>query len=352
MSPELASVLKLARWAPSGDNTQPWRFRLLGENAIEVLYRPSDSLGVFNLDHFAGHLAMGALLESLDVAASAHGWEMEASHKAEPDTASFSVRFKPANRPPSALLPFLESRVTQRRALSWSRLSAEEKRSLETSVGKFYSLIWVEDWPAKTRLAKLLGLIDKIRLTIPEAYEVHRDTIAWGTRFSEDRIPDAAIAVDPLLIRVMRWAMKSWPRVQVLNRFLWGHGLPRLEMDVIPALFCGAHCLLMANQLVTSTQEGVEAGRSMQRLWLTATSLGLQAQPEMAPVIFSRYAAQNRAFTVNTKGWSQAQQLTQRFALLFGDDRWNRTAFMMRLGAGKAPQARSLRKPLADLIES
>jgi hypothetical protein len=230
-------------------------------------------------------------------------------------------------------------------------LSAAEKHALETSVGKFYSLVWVEAWHAKTRLAWLLGLIDKVRLIIPEAYEVHRDTVAWDTQFSEDRIPDAAIAVDPVLIRVMRWAMKSWPRVQILNRYLWGHGLPRLEMDVVPALFCGAHCLLVANQPITNAQEGVEAGRAMQRLWLTATSLGLQGQPEMAPLIFSRYAAQNRIFTVNTKGWSQTQKLAQQFALFFGNEDWSRAAFMMRLGAGKPPQARSLRKPLADLIE-
>jgi len=351
MSPELTSVLELARWAPSGDNTQPWRFRLLGEHEIEVLYRPSDSLGVFNLDHFAGHLAMGGLLESLDIAASAQGWAVETARQAG-ENLDFRVRFSPAGLPPSPLLPYVQSRVTQRRALSLSRLSPDEKRVLEESVGKFYTLIWVEDISSKTRLAWLLGLVDHIRLTIPEAYQVHRDTVAWKARFSDDRIPDAAISVDPLLLRVMRWAMASWERVHALNRYAWGHALPRLEMDIIPALFCGAHCLLLANQPVRSAEEEIDAGRAMQRLWLTAASLGLQSQPEMAPLIFSRYAAQDRVFTANTQAWSEAGPLGRRFAQYFGADHWSRAVFMLRLGRGNPPAARSLRKPLADLFET
>ena len=62
--------------------------------------------------------------------------------------------------------------------------------------------------------------------------------------------------------------------------------------------------------------------------------------------------AQDMAFTEDVEGRSQARLLREQFALFFGDGRWDRAVFMMRLGAGKAPVARSLRKPLTDLIES
>ncbi len=350
LSPEMEAILELARWAPSGDNTQPWRFRLLGKYKVEVIYQHSESLGVFNLDHFAGHLAMGALLESLNIAASTYGWKTKIYQQPK----SNIIKFIPNNLPPSALLPYLKSRVTQRRALSLNQLSVDKKRILEESVGKSYNLIWIEDWPDKIRLAKLLGLTDKIRLSIPEAYQVHCETVAWNTKFSEDRIPDAAIAASPPLLRVMHWAMVSWKRVDILNRYLLGHLLPRLEMDIIPALFCGAHCLLVANQPIRNEheQDGLDAGRAMQRLWLTATSIGLQAQPEMAPVIFSRYVNQNRNFTENTKELFQAKLLRKQFVHFFGNNNWCQAAFMMRFGEGKTPAARSMRKPLADLIET
>lgn len=351
LTPELASVLELARWAPSGDNTQPWRFRLISADEIEVLYRPSAALGVFNLDHFAGYLAMGGLLESIDIAASLHGWKTEISTEGAVGD-RFRVKFERAGRQPSALAPFLEARATQRRPLSPRRLSAAHKRALEASVGASYDLEWIETGAAKARLAWLLAAVDKVRLTIPEAYAVHRDTVAWGARFSEDRIPDAAIAVDPVLLRVMRWAMQSWSRVRFLNRYLWGHGLPRLEMDFLPAVFCGAHCLVVSKTPMSGVEDAVAGGRAMQRLWLTAASLGLQAQPEMAPLIFSRYTERATAFTEIAERRADMVALSEGLADFFGATNWTRAAFLLRFGHGKAAKARSLRKPLADLLIS
>lgn len=341
-------MLERARWAPSGDNTQPWRFRALGADEIEVLYRPSDALGVFNLDHFAGHLAMGALLESIDIAASMHGWRAVISTDGAGE-GRFPIRFDAAGRAASPLLPFLEDRATQRRPLSPKRLTDAQKRILDASVGAAFSLVWVESAGAKARLGGLLARVDKVRLTISETFAVHRDTVAWGARFSEDRIPDAAIAVDPLLLRVMRWAMQSWSRVQFLNRYLWGHGLPRVEMDLLPALFCGAHALLVSKTAMDGVEDVVAGGRAMQRLWLTAASLGLQAQPEMAPVIFSRYAASGMAFTQVAEQRRDAAVLSGRFADFFGAGNWAHAAFLMRFGFGAQARSRSLRKPLSDL---
>lgn len=344
-------MLERARWAPSGDNTQPWRFRVLRADEIEVLYRPSAALGVFNLDHFAGHLAMGGLLESIDIAASLHGWETEISLEGAA-AGRFRVKFEPAGRQPSPLVPFLEARATQRRPLSPRRLSEAHKQALEACVGGAFALKWVETAGAKARLGWLLARVDKIRLTIPEAYAVHRDTVDWGARLSEDRIPDAAIAVDPLLLGVMRWAMRSWSRVRFLNRYLWGHGLPRLEMDFLPAVFCGAHCLVVSKTPMRSVEDGVAGGRAMQRLWLTAASLGLQAQPEMAPLIFSRYIGRATAFTEIAERRADMAVLSEELADFFGAANWTRAAFLLRLGHGEAPEARSLRKPLADLMTS
>ena len=343
-------MLERARWAPSGDNTQPWRFRLLRADEIEVLYRPSAALGVFNLDHFAGYLAMGGLLESIDIAASLHGWKTEISAQGAGDR--FRVKFEPAGRRPSPLVPFLEARATQRRPLSPRRLSEAHRQALEAGVGAAYGLKWIETAGAKARLAWLLARVDKVRLTIPEAYAVHRDTVAWGARFSDDRIPDAAIAVDPVLLHVMRWAMRSWSRVRFLNRYLWGHGLPRLEMDFLPALLCGAHCLVVSKTPMSGVEDVVAGGRAMQRLWLTAASLGLQAQPEMAPVIFSRYTGRATAFTEIAERRADMAALSEGLADFFGATNWAQAAFLLRLGHGKAAKARSLRKPLADLMTS
>ena len=76
----------------------------------------------------------------------------------------------------------------------------------------------------------------KIRLTTPEAFEVHRSLIEWNARFSDDKIPDQAIGLDSITTRVMRWAMRDWSRVNFLNTYLGGTVAPRISL-LSPAQF-------------------------------------------------------------------------------------------------------------------
>ena len=146
-------------------------------------------------------------------------------------------------------------------------------------------------------MAKLMFRNAKLRLTMREAFEMHRIVIEWNARFSEDKIPDQAVGVDPLTLKLMHWAMQSWPRVEFMNTWLAGTLMPRLQLDLIPGLACAAHFGLGAKSALVSIDDYVAAGRAMQRFWLEATKLGLFLQPEMTPVIFGRYHREGIAFT-------------------------------------------------------
>jgi hypothetical protein len=58
--------------------------------------------------------------------------------------------------------------------------------------------------------------------------------------------------------------MQSWNRVDFLNRYAGGTVLPRLEMDVIPALACAAHCAIVVQRPVQTVDASIEAGRLLQ----------------------------------------------------------------------------------------
>jgi len=46
----LRDVLDLARWAPSGDNTQPWRFAIVGADRVVVYAHDTRETCVYDLD--------------------------------------------------------------------------------------------------------------------------------------------------------------------------------------------------------------------------------------------------------------------------------------------------------------
>ena len=72
-------------------------------------------------------------------------------------------------------------------------------------MGEGYRVIWLEGRETRWKVAKLLFHSAHIRLTTPEAYEVHRQNIEWGVKFSEDRLPEYALGVDYFTGKIMRW---------------------------------------------------------------------------------------------------------------------------------------------------
>jgi hypothetical protein len=233
--------------------------------------------------------------------------------------------------------------------MSTRPLLPEEKRALEESVGAGYEVRWIEGFGGKLAAARLMFSNAKLRLTMPEAYEVHRRIIHWNARHSPDRVPDQALGVDAATLRLMKWAMVSWGRLSTMNR-LMGTWAPRLQMDLVPGLRCAAHFVIMAKNAPETVEEHVAAGRAVQRFWLTLTHLGLAMQPEMTPLIFSAYVQHGESFSTVDKLHGSARQLQQRLHKLIGTGNGH-PVFMGRLGAGPAPQARSLRKPLEELMK-
>jgi hypothetical protein len=348
-------ILDLARWAPSGDNTQPWRFEIVDDRHVVVHGFDTRDHCVYDIDGHPSQIAHGALLETLAIAASGHGLlaRIERRRGLPDTTPTFDVRLAPdASVAPSPLLPFITTRTVQRRPLSTRPLKAEEKAELEASVGAGYSVRWLEFPSERWRMATLLFRNAEIRLTIPEAYRVHRDIIEWGTRYSEDRVPDQALGLDRMTLKMMRWVMHSWGRVRFFNRYLAGTLSPRLQMDLVPGMGCAAHFLILGPNPAETIDDYVDAGRATQRFWLTATKIGLRLQPEQTPLIFAIYSRAGRRFSEVEGATDQARRLTGHLDALIGEAAARRAVFMGRVGKGDHPDARSLRLPLGRLTRT
>ena len=349
----IARILDLARWAPSGDNTQPWRFEIKDDANFLIHAHDTRDNCVYDLDGRASQTAVGALLETIAIAASGEG--MEADFKRLPNVPETTPMIEVTlSRSPEVkadpLLPYIRARVTQRRGFSSKPLTDEQKQALEAAVAPDNRVVWIEGQGRKWQMAKLLFQNAQIRLTIPEAYQVHKNIIEWDAQFSADRIPDQAVGLDPVALKLMRWAMSSWERVQMLNRYLAGTLMPRIQLDLVPALQCGAHFIIVSDKPLQSIDDYFTGGRALQRFWLTATRLGLQFQPEMTPLIFSRYDALSINFTQDRKAIQSATRLATRLKALTKQQDIEHTVFIGRVGVGKMPAARSLRQPLKYLF--
>jgi nitroreductase len=348
----LEQILELARWAPSGDNTQPWRFEILDARRLVVHGHDTRDHCVYDLDGHPSQISIGALLETMAIAASTFQLEMRSMrHLEAPDSRpTISVEFVPApaleaDPLADAILP----RSVQRRPLSRRALTPSEKAALAATLPPGYQVQWLEGGQ-RMAAARLMFRNAKLRLTMPEAHQVHQSIIEWNARYSEDRIPDQALGVDTITARLMRWIMQDWRRVRFFNTWLAGTVAPRLQMDLIPGLACAAHFVLTAPRRPQRIDDYIAAGRAMQRFWLTATAQSLQLQPELTPLIFSRYVREERVFSATPGMQERAAELSRQGEALVGKPAWEAAVFMGRIGAGEPAKARSLRRPLRALL--
>lgn len=349
----LLKILDLARWAPSGDNTQPWRFEIVSDDHIAIHGHDTREWCLYDFDGHASHMAHGALLETLRIAATkyrlAADWSLR---EGTPDTAPvYDVRLVAAHDlTEDPLSAAILTRAVQRRPMSVTPLSEAQHAALVAAPGPGFRVDIFGESAMRRRIARLLWTSAGIRLTCPEAYEVHKEIIEWGARFSEDRIPERAVGVDVLTGRLMRWVLASWSRVDFFNRYLFGTVLPRLQLDYLTGLRCAAHVLLRPEKRLDTVTDYVQAGVAMQRLWLTATTLGLSLQPQMTPVIFRWYARRERVFTANAGLQKRAASMADEFEAILGMRSEDDFAFFGRVGGAPMPASRSVRRTVDGLM--
>ena len=346
----MKSILDLARWAPSGDNLQPWRFEILGQDRLRMHIRREND--VYDFGGAATYATSGVMLETLRIAASRHErgikWVLAAK---DADSLIFDIGFSAVpGLSEDPLARWIEKRSVDRRYYRAQALTPEEKQALQSAVGAVFQIRWFETLAEKWAITRLNARATWIRLTIPETFAIHQRIIDWDKRLSPDRVPAAAVGLDPMTRRLMQWVLGDWKRAVFLNRYFAGPLTPVIEMDVVPGLRCAAHFAFIC-PLPTSREETlICVGQALQRFWLTATGLGLVMQPAFATLAFTYYGERGSTFSVLASAQKSAQTVANNFHAIFGLDS-ALAPFLGRIGRPHAlASARSVRLKLSELI--
>src|SRR3989344_6065288 len=139
MNLDIQRILEMASLAPSGENCQPWRFVVKGENVEQHLV-PERDLSLYNWGQRASYFANGAALENLIIAASKHNYRATVTYFPSLDNqyhlATINLK-KVLSNHVDHLSEYLEDRTTNRKKYTSIELSNSEKDSL---LGAFNSV--------------------------------------------------------------------------------------------------------------------------------------------------------------------------------------------------------------------
>lgn len=349
----LMRVLDTARWAPSGDNEQPWHFEIRADDAVRIhLMRQKENIYEY-ADGRPILLAAGMLLETMALAAAREGYRIEWTVDDERVTAIDVALTPDPSVKMDPLVDVVPVRSVDRRPYQGIPLAADIKASLEQALADDdLEIAWCDSARDCRQITAMNMRATRLRLTLPECQKTHKAVIDHERDFSAFGIPAAAVGLDPITTWAMRWVNAAWWRTRLVNGWLGGAWLASLELDVRQGL-SSEHFVIRWKEGDRKRNESdwIRAGRAVQRFWLMATQLELAVQPSFSPLIF----AYNAAHGISVSSKRGADRSARR---ILGDYRRNygspeKAVFPGRIGRPQSSKirSRSLRLPLSELVK-
>jgi molybdopterin/thiamine biosynthesis adenylyltransferase len=344
---ELSFLVAHATLAPSGGNSQPWRFEWTGG---ELLCRYEGKPSFLDFGHRAAHLAVGAAVENILLATEALGLDPTLKLATDPGSLVCSLAFAGRRRPghTSPLLAQIGHRLTNRRLGNGEPLTGCHQAALEAAAeDRGGRLQLLTDSHAREAAGEVLGLGDRFRTLTMAAHAEMVAELRWTgreTRETRDGIDLATLEISA----ADRAALRLIARPEVaaeLNRLGGGMALAQ------PAREAAAGAAAVGLLTFAKGQPGgfFSAGRTLQHLWLTATGLGISLRPwSVLPYLFARLEQGGDGFSP-----AQSQELAglrSRYYALFQVHPGESQALVFLLSYAPPATARSLRRSVDEVL--
>ena len=277
---QMREIVRYATLAPSGHNTQPWKFAVL-DDTIRILPDLSRHLPAVDPHDRELWISLGCALENLSLAANAAGYVAEATLPT-PSSDFISVKLT-RHSSPAPLFDAIPHRQNNRSLYDSRCVSSAEVRMMEAvKSGAGVTTQIFTDTGHKEAIIEYIKSGDRKQFGDPAFVA---ELISW-IRFNQ---PEALRSQDGLYTRctgnpdVPRW---------LGSRFLSASTAGQ-QADTSAQKARSSAGLLVISSAVDDKQHWIETGRLYERLVLTMTAAGIQTaflnQPAEVPELRSQF---------------------------------------------------------------
>lgn len=349
--PEITKLSLAGNAAPSGGNFQPWRVVFFPDR-MDIFVDEKRSQSFLDVGGYASIFAIGCLVENVTQTADELGLIYTVvRHEfidCQQPVAIISFCAREGSRRPN-LAPAISRRCTNRRLADGSVLPPTQLQTLSRCIAanKKYRLHFVSRVPEKTAIAAQLGKLDGIRYLHPELFA----EMMQEFKFPSEEELEIREGLD---IRTLELPKNAPKLLALLNKY------PKLRQDIPratfekfaqPLLLESSHlgCLTFAGQL--TTQEMLQAGQHLERIWLQATQDNVAFQPWSIITFLNLRVTQFRGHGFSGDEKRCIKQVVQKVTQLFGAHTSESVVFVFRVSHAQPPTARSLRRNWQDYTE-
>ncbi|HSQ61533.1 MAG TPA: nitroreductase [Acidobacteriota bacterium] len=286
---KLRFLLQYAVLAPSGHNTQPWLFRIVGDH-VDVYADRTRALPVVDPEDRALTISCGAAIQNLTLALRHFGYREKVDFLPDPKDPDFLARVEIAgvHRTTDAdrrLFRAILGRRTNRLSFESRPLPGDLLAALaeEAEIAGAH-LVVTQDAPPKDAIATLIAEGDRTQLRDPS---FRRELAAWihpARHRTRDGIPGTALGVSLVLDSIATPALSL-----VVRTFDIGRGRAATDR----ALAEGSPALTTIWTAGDTPRHWLVAGMALARVLLRAQGAGVSAsylnQPIEVPTLRPRF---------------------------------------------------------------
>ncbi|MBU6323193.1 nitroreductase family protein [Patescibacteria group bacterium] len=277
---KLRAILEAAAAAPSGDNSQPWRFEVRG-SAIDFFYRPELDNELLNFERSGTLIALGAAIENARLESLSQGFLPRVTYHAEGErvaTLELSSGGEPSAQE-AALRRSILKRHTNRKAYAVAPLSDAMREALRDAVRGSESgvgIALIEERERMERAARALTVMEETALSNRPLHALFFGSIFWSA--ARNRAGEPGLHIDTLELpppaKALFAILRYWPVARLLSLA----GFPTLVAETNAKQDASASALVVLYGSTLDRSAYLETGRALERAWLGAAANGYSVQ--------------------------------------------------------------------------
>jgi nitroreductase len=292
------AIMRAAVYSPSGENCQPWRFEVQADR-IRIFNLPDRDRSLYNFRQLGSYVAHGALAENLVLTLTEAGYsaEVEPFPDAGNPELTAQIRFTKTQPKRDPLVDVMGDRATNRKPYLQAPFAGSERSAIEAcTFGRAASVVFLEDKIKREAVAKAMTVGDRLLFENRAIHDFLFSHINWTLR--KERKERRGFYIKtlelPLPVELVFRLVRYWGVLRILNAI----GFSKMAAQGNTSLYLASSAFGAVVANGNGPADFFEGGRVMQRVWLTATSLGLSIQPVTAPLFFiQRILAGEPGFT-------------------------------------------------------
>jgi tRNA A37 threonylcarbamoyladenosine dehydratase len=357
---KVKQLVELAITAPSGGNSQPWKW-LYRKKELILFYDKSRNKSFLDFDDVSAYSSLGAAVENLVLAA--HQSEMEVKVKLFPiennSKVVCSIKFYEKNSKVTGLEPHvldgLAAMIRQRHTNRNIRPRKQIEQKILTDLISATNTIagaelrFVDSEKELLALKDIMAAADRIRLLHPQShYDLYYNEIRWTPEENQKKMDGVDIAtIETTASELAGFKLaRDADAINYLREWRGGKAFEKMTKKVVESASAIGFITMPKHDKLNY----FNGGRAFQRMWLACTEKNIGLQPLLVPLMFFVRLVHGNGAEMPEEMKEELNVLRKRFTNIFPVKENSGEIFLFRICIADTPKVKSLRKPVEEMI--